>query len=110
MTDLQKNKSRITSSLILLAGLSDYQVTPSKFPRGIIAAPHKGKCNCVYGVEATVTNNTIYKSLASLLSFLVKYPNSSAYLVVPQKHGPVALECQDNMTKIIRSFGICPRL
>lgn len=116
MKGAPRKQPRIISSLVMLAGANGYQVTPrkkdpahspedKKFLPDIIASPFRGKNKCVFEVEATVNNNTIYKSLASLLSFLVKYPNSSAYLVVPQKHGPFALECQDNMKKIIRGFG-----
>jgi hypothetical protein len=81
-----------------------HKVGEKKFLPDLIAEPLWGTKWRAFEVEATATNNTIYKSLVSLLHFLAKHPNAEAYLVVPQKHFDFATECLDHMKYIIRSF------
>jgi hypothetical protein len=74
-----------------------------KFLPDIVAQPHRGKTKRVFEVEATVTNNTIYKSLLSLLTSL-KSPTVMAYLVVPEKKIDFADGCFQNLKSVVRYF------
>jgi hypothetical protein len=74
-----------------------------KFLPDVVAQPFKGKGKRVFEVEATVTNNTIYKSLLSLLTSL-KNGTVGAYLVVPDKHLKFAEGCFANLTSVIRYY------
>ena len=74
-----------------------------KFLPDVVAQPFKGKGKRVFEVEATVTNNTIYKSLLSLLTSL-KNGTSAAYLVVPDKHIDFAEGCFSNLRSVIRHY------
>ncbi|HWZ44823.1 MAG TPA: hypothetical protein VNW97_15215 [Candidatus Saccharimonadales bacterium] len=69
----------------------------------IIARPFRGNRHRVFEVEATVTNNTIYKSLLSLLTAL-KNGATAACLVVPDKRLDFASGCLSNLTSVIRYF------
>lgn len=75
-----------------------------KFFPDIIANPYKGQGQFVFEVEKTVTNNTIYKSIASLLDML-KNGSHSAYLVVPKNQVQFADKCLKHMKSIINFFG-----
>lgn len=74
-----------------------------KFLPDVVAQPYKGKGKRVFEVEATVTNNTIYKSLFSLLTSL-KSGAAVGYLVVPDKRLKFATGCYANATSIIRYY------
>jgi len=107
---------RTIKDLAHLAGANGYQVTSRKKDRNqsyegkkflpdVIAVPFKGKGERVFEVEATVTNNTVYKSLISILSFLVKHKYSHGYLVVPEKNRAFAEQSWDHLREVIRGFG-----
>ncbi|MEO8742735.1 MAG: hypothetical protein ABI365_06025 [Lysobacteraceae bacterium] len=74
-----------------------------KFLPDVVAKHHKGSGKRVFEVEATVTNNTIYKSLLSLLTSL-KSPTTMAYLVVPPGKVKFAEGCFNNLKSVIRHF------
>jgi hypothetical protein len=74
-----------------------------KFLPDLVASPFRGKGKCVFEVEATVTNNTIYKSLFSLLTAL-KGDADEAYLVVPAGKVSFAKGCLSNVRSIIKCF------
>ena len=75
-----------------------------QFYPDIVADPTKGSKNIrVFEIEATVSNNTVYKSLASLLSFLLKN-SANAYLVVPDKKKLFAVGCLKNLKEIIKGY------
>lgn len=74
-----------------------------KFLPDVVAQPFKGKGKRVFEVEATVTNNTIYKSLLSLLTSL-KHGTAAAYLVVPDKHLEFTEGCFANLKSVIRYY------
>ncbi len=76
-----------------------------KFLPDIIAVPFKGKERRCMEVEATVTNNTIFKSLVSLLDYLSNYKDASAYLVVRSKDRQFAEDCRKEILRLIRHFG-----
>jgi hypothetical protein len=76
-----------------------------KFLPDLIATPFKGKRRQVFEVEKTISNNTVFKSIASLLYFLTKNDDESeGYLVVPNKHLKFSSRCLDAMKEIIRRF------
>ncbi|NUM79826.1 hypothetical protein HUU42_03390 [bacterium] len=75
-----------------------------KFFPDLIAKPYKGQAQTVFEVEKTVTNNTVYKSIASLLDTLT-VDASHAYLVVPNKERLFAEKCVKHMKSIIAFFG-----
>lgn len=69
----------------------------------LVATPYIGKGKRVFEVEATVTNNTIYKSIVSLLAHL-KGGAEQAYLVVPDKHIEFTENCWSSFKSIIRHY------
>lgn len=80
------------------------KIGEQKFLPDIIAEPLWGNRWRALEVEATVTNNTIYKSLTSLLQFLSHHPNGEGFLVVPSRSRAFANNCLQNMARIIRAF------
>jgi len=76
-----------------------------KFLPDVIAVPLKGKGERVFEVEKNVTNNTVFKSLVAILSFLVKHKHSHGYLVVPEKNRAFAEQSCNHLKKIIHGFG-----
>jgi len=107
---------RTIKHLTFLAGASGYNVTARKKDRAqsseekkffpdVIAVPFKGKGERVFEVEAIVTNNTVFKSLVSVLSFLVKHKHSHGYLVVPEKDRVFAEQSWNHLKEVIRGFG-----
>jgi hypothetical protein len=74
-----------------------------KFLPDVVAQPFRGNGKRVFEVEATVTNNTIYKSLSSLLTSL-KNGAVAAYLVVPDARLPFAEGCFANLKSVIRYY------
>lgn len=74
-----------------------------KFLPDVVATPHKGKGKRVFEVEATVTNNTIYKSLLSLLTSL-KTGTTATYIVVPTKRVAFTEGCLANLISVIHHF------
>jgi len=78
-------------------------VDEKKFLPDVVAQPFKGKGKRVFEVEATVTNNTIFKSLLSLLTSL-KNGTAVAYLVVPDKNIEFAKGCFANLKSVIRYY------
>jgi hypothetical protein len=74
-----------------------------KFLPDLIATQHKGNKKRVFEVEATVTDNTMYKSLFSLLNAL-KAGATNAYLVVPDARIEFASACLANTRSIIRHY------
>ena len=74
-----------------------------KFLPDVIAQPFKGKGKRVFEVEATVSNNTIYKSLLSLLTSL-KNGTAASYLIVPDKRLDFAKVCFNNLKSVIRHY------
>ncbi|MEI7842092.1 MAG: hypothetical protein WCI39_03580 [Gallionellaceae bacterium] len=69
----------------------------------LVATAHKGKGKRVFEVEATVTNNTIFKSIVSLLAHL-KGGAEQAYLVVPDKHIKFTETCWSSFKAIVRYY------
>lgn len=74
-----------------------------KFLPDVVAIPVKGKGRRVFEVEATVSNNTIYKSLISLLTSL-QTGAEKAYLVVPDKSIEFAQGCFLHLKSLVRHF------
>jgi hypothetical protein len=103
-----------------MAGISGYVITSKsvdkrdrgrgidaqikEFRPDLIIEGYRGKRRRVYEVERTITNNTIFKSLVSLLYFLGKNPKSEGILVVPDKGKQFAKQCLEAMSNIIRSY------
>jgi hypothetical protein len=76
-----------------------------EFRPDLIIDPYSGNSpRRVYEVEKTVSNNTIFKSLVSLLYFLSNNPTSVGTLVVPDRANKFAEQCLDVMTEIIRNY------
>jgi hypothetical protein len=76
-----------------------------EFRPDVIIDPYSGNDpRRVYEVEKTVSNNTIFKSLVSLLYFLSKNSNSVGTLVVPDNANKFAERCLGVMTEIIRNY------
>lgn len=73
------------------------------FMPDLVADPLRGTSMRVFEVEFTINNNTVFKSLVSLLSFLARR-GGDACLVVPDKRERFAQECVGEVNKIIRSF------
>lgn len=94
-----------THGYIVQARKKDPKVSPDekRFLPDVVAQPFKGKGKRVFEVEATVTNNTIYKSLLSLLTSL-KNGTVAAYLVIPDKHLEFAEGCFANLKSVIRYY------
>jgi hypothetical protein len=71
-----------------------------------IIAEHsfRKKMKYIFEVEATISNNTIYKSIVSLLNSLANDGTTAAFLVVPQKGYAFAVDCVNNTKDIIRVF------
>lgn len=63
------------------------------------------KARIVFEVEATVTNNTIFKSIMSLLYTIHKKLAVSGCLVIPDKHKDFATQCLNIAFEVTRSFG-----
>lgn len=78
-------------------------VDEKTFLPDVVAVPNRGKVKRVFEVEASVTNNTVYKSLSSLLTSL-KTGNVVTYLVVPDKRVEFAKGCFANLKSVIRFF------
>ena len=74
-----------------------------KFLPDVVATPYKGKGKRVFEVEVTITNNTVYKSLFSLLTAL-KNDAADAYLVVPKKSVIFAEGCLANVRAVMKHF------
>lgn len=74
-----------------------------KFLPDLVATPFKGTAKRVFEVEVTISNNTIYKSLFSLLTALTN-GTSQAYLVVPTKSLEFVEGCLANVTHVVRHF------
>lgn len=113
MSKLRKQPSTI-KILQFIAETHGYRVTTrkkdknqdpeeKKFLPDLVAEPFRGNGKCVFEVEASVTNNTIYKSLFSLLTAL-KADTVKAYLVVPAKHVEFAEGCLKNVRSVISHF------
>jgi hypothetical protein len=76
-----------------------------QFRPDLIIDPYSGNSpRRVYEVEKTISNNTIFKSLVSLLYFLSNNPNSVGTLVVPDSANEFAEQCLSVMTEIIRNY------
>ncbi len=80
------------------------QEAEKTFLPDLIADPVGKSKKRVFEVEKTVTNNTIFKSLASLLSFMRRNKGSFGFIVVPDKHHKFVEECKSELTKIIRFY------
>ncbi|MBI3398223.1 MAG: hypothetical protein HY026_03190 [Deltaproteobacteria bacterium] len=80
------------------------RLADKKFLPDLVAKPYKGQSHTVFEVEKTVTNNTLYKSIASLLDTL-RTGASHAYLVVPNKKLAFAEKCVKHMKSLITYFG-----
>jgi hypothetical protein len=76
-----------------------------KFLPDLIAQPHKGKGKLVFEVETTVSNNTIFKSLLSLLTALSSGGCTQAYLVVPESGVKFTEQCLESTKLVIKRFG-----
>jgi hypothetical protein len=68
------------------------------------ASPIKGSSYRFFEVEITVNNNTLFKSLVSLLHFVAKH-GGSGYLVFPTREEEFATKCLETLVAIIRAFG-----
>lgn len=109
--------SKIIDYISHLAGPNGYRVAPhkkdyaqsseeKKFLPDVIADQFKGNEKRVFEVETSVTNNTVFKSLVSILTFLVKHESSHGYLVVPKKQEhDFAEKSFNHLKKVIRGFG-----
>jgi len=112
-------QNTIIARLDRLAGISGYVITQKStdkklsgavdkevkdFRPDLIIDPYINTGRRVYEVEKTVSNNTIFKSLISLLYFLQNNPKSEGTLVVPDKRKLFAETCLGVLTKIIRSY------
>jgi hypothetical protein len=103
-----------------IAGISGYVITSKsadkktrhrdpdqqikEFRPDLIIEAYKGTRRRVYEVEKTVTNNTIFKSLVSLLYFLGRNPISEGALVVPDKGKSFAQGCLEVVSDIVRNY------
>jgi hypothetical protein len=76
-----------------------------KFLPDVISVPKTGNVHRVFEVEKTVTNNTIFKSIASLSSYIRQHKGSHGHLVVPAAHAKFAGDCVDEFVKTVRHFG-----
>ncbi|TLY53694.1 MAG: hypothetical protein E6K53_00085 [Gammaproteobacteria bacterium] len=75
-----------------------------KFLPDVVATPYKGNGKRVFEVEVTITNNTVYKSIFSLLTAL-KNGAAEGYLVVPKKKDVAFAEgCMANVRAVIKHF------
>ena len=70
----------------------------------VIARPIQGKRDRVFEVEATITNNTIYKSLVSLLHNVAGKKKSEGYLVVPDRRNEFVRTAWKVLQDIIGSY------
>jgi hypothetical protein len=114
------SQKRIIDHLDRMAGISGYVISSrsadkktreaglrtqiKEFRPDLIIDPYRGARRRVYEVERVISNNTIFKSLVSLLFFLSKNPRSDGVLVVPDKGKPFATECLGVMSEIIRNY------
>jgi hypothetical protein len=114
------SQNAIIDRLDRIAGISGYVITSKsidkkkqggdleeevkEFRPDLIIDAYSGNVRRVYEVEKTITNHTIFKSLASLLYFLSKNTNSVGTLVVPEKGKAFAEQCLDVMSSIIRNY------
>jgi hypothetical protein len=114
------SQNTIIDHLDRMAGLSGYAIKSrssdkktngdldeqvKEFRPDLIIDPYTGiSPRRVYEVEKTVSNNTIFKSLVSLLYFLSDNPNSVGTLVVPDRANKFAERCLEVMTEIIRNY------
>jgi hypothetical protein len=113
------SQNKIIDRLDRLAGISGYVITQKSadkklsdkvdqevkdFRPDLIIDPYEGQGRRVYEVEKTVTNNTIFKSLISLLYFLGNNPKSEGVLVVPDKKKEFTEQCGDVLANIIRNY------
>jgi hypothetical protein len=114
------SQNAIIDHLDRIAGISGYVITSKSldkktqgrdldeqikdFRPDLIIEAYKGNRRRVYEVEKTITNNTIFKSLVSLLYFLGRNPNSEGTLVVPDKKKAFAEQCLSVMSDIIRNY------
>ncbi len=76
-----------------------------KFHPDLIARPHKGSGKRVFEVEISISNNTIFKSLLSLLTALSSGGCTHAYLVVPESGVDFAEKCFLSLHLVIKHFG-----
>lgn len=81
-----------------------YTETGKEFRPDLIAKPLKGRVHRVFEVEYTVNNNTVFKSLASLLYYLSNHDGSVGALVVPAAELAFLEKCLDTEIEIIRHF------
>jgi hypothetical protein len=75
-----------------------------KFLPDVVAVSHNSNEKRIFEVEKTVNNNTVYKSLMSLLTALMEKDCQYAYLVVPDNKIEFAEGCLKNLVRIIRRF------
>ncbi len=75
-----------------------------RFLPDLILDAYRGASRYVFEVEKTITNQTIFKSLTSLLYFLCKNKKSKGVLVVPGRNRLFAAECLNVITEIIRGY------
>lgn len=75
-----------------------------QFRPDLIIDAYKGNARRVYEVEKTVNNNTIFKSLVSVLYFLGRNPGSEGVLVVPDRGKSFARGCLGVVSDIVRSY------
>lgn len=68
----------------------------------------KNKCKFVYEIEATVNNNTIFKSISSLMKFIRENSNNGitikAFLVVPSCSVSHAKKCLGTTRDLLSYF------
>jgi hypothetical protein len=113
------SQNTIINHLDRMAGVSGYVVTSKstdkkesgnlgeqikEFRPDLIIEGYKGNRRRVYEVERTMSNNTIFKSLVSLLYFLGRNQKSEGILVVPTKGKQFADQCLGVMSDIIRNY------
>jgi hypothetical protein len=113
------SQETIINRLDRMAGISGYVITSKgtdkktsgdldeqvkEFRPDLIVDPYAGNYRRVYEIEKTINNNTIFKSLVSLLYFLSKNPNSVGTLVVPDSGKKFAERCLSVVSEIIRNY------
>ncbi len=99
--------------LAILSELHGYKCNKTKkdkntesikvFYPDLVAEPHKNAPRRVFEVEVTVTNNTIFKSLVSVFTFLAENSKSCGHLVVPKAKVEFAEKCTKHLIWIIRT-------
>lgn len=77
------------------------------FRPDVVATPNSkaGRATQVFEVEANISNNTVYKSLFSLLRYVGRRKGSVGYFVCPPESMGFVRQCISDLVDVIRVFG-----